>query len=925
MPGRMRWQLRGTTDAGVFEVRLTEGEHIVGTSPQCEISITDRTVSRRHVRIEVDSGRLTIEDLGSTNGTFIDGRRLDAPEVMDQPAEIKLGRVRLRLERIREAQADPDFDDSSAGSGESMLLGPATVGFLRDAGEEVIFAEGDVVVRRGERQDFFYVVIEGEVELLLSEGEHRGRPLARLGEGGIFGAESALGKGGAAIGAVAATDVRLLRYPASALPSALQESASLRRKLLGGFARHLRRTTADALDLMRGTEVMARLVQGDTEPDTMIAVSPRMKAARRKVDDSAAEDHAVLVTGEDGTGKTLAARLIHDGSRRAPGPLIAVNCRGLSPKHAAELILGDDLGGRLPRGRRSSGGVHLAHGGTLVLRGADALEPAVQQMLAGFIESRSGAGARRYPDTRIILTARGGEAGGLLPVLGRTVEHVIEMPPLAKRPKDIMPLATAFLAKLAGQPVEITEDARHALLSLRYQRRNVAELREVLELAVRIADGPEIRAEHIFGGVGEETAAPGLNISHTPLLRTLLRPRVIPALRWATFAGFAAVIVLCIGFASSVPGRAANTMIWSVWEPVVFGLFFFVGPVWCTICPLSTGARLGKRLGWPGTAPPPWMLRQGPWLAIAGFAAIVWVERVFESTLHPVPSGILLLSLMVAAVSCGVLFKREAWCRHLCPLGRLATVLAPASMVQITAKPSVCASSCTTHECFKGNGDIPGCTVFHHPLEAKQAHRCKLCLDCLRSCPHHSANPQIRAPLMALWRLDASSRDLSSFALAVSLLALALVASSSFEVLAPPLPFTLLCVLAVVAGIALHHVIMRAAGTDRRMATMVRLLMTLMILGWAALMVSQLANIVILNQASIDLSRTEWLPPWMPQEISMLVIFQITVVLLGLLLASVSLAHIPFEGTTLWTRLGRLMTPALLVAYAAAVIVLLVL
>jgi transcriptional regulator with AAA-type ATPase domain/polyferredoxin len=925
MAGNPTWRIRSTADGGSVEAELGSGAHVIGSSPECDITILDPTVSRRHASLAIDGGSISIEDLGSTNGTSVNGDRIDGPTLLDDGADIKLGRVRLHVGRIVQPAAERRLEDSSMSSGESVLLGPATVGFLRDAGEEVSFKEGDVVVRRGEHQEFFYVVIEGEVELLLSEDENRGRPLARLGEGGIFGAESALGKGGAAIGAIAVSDVRLLRYPASALPSALQESASLRRKLLGGFARNLRKTTSDAIDLMRGTEVMARLVQGDTEPDTMIAVSPRMKAVKRKIEELAQGNDAVMLIGEEGTGKTLAARMMHDASPRSSGPLIAVNCSGLRQGHAAELILGEDLGGRLPTGRRSSGGVHLAHGGTLVLRGADALEPAVQQMLASYISSRAEQTGPPYPDTRIIFTARSSEADGLQPVLTDSMEHRIELPPLAKRPKDIMPLAEAILAKLSPEPKEITEDARHALLSLRYPRRNVAELRDVLELAVRIADGPEIRAEHIFGDVGEEAATPGLTIADTPLLRTLLRPAVLPALRAATFAGFAAVIVLCLAFASSLAGRTANTLIWSVWEPVVFALFFFVGPVWCTVCPLSTGARLAKRLGWPGKAPPPWMLRHGPWLAIVGFALIVGVERVFDSTANPVPSGLLLLSLLAAAVACGLLYKREAWCRHLCPLGRLATSLAPASMVQVVAKPSVCASSCTTHECFKGTGTIPGCTVFHHPLEAKQAHRCKLCLDCLRSCPHHSANPQFRAPLMAVWRLDAGSRDLSLFALAVSLLALALVASRSFEPLGEPLTFTLLCVLVLVTGIALHALIMRMAGDDRRIAVMVRLMMTLMVLGWAALMVSQLANIVVLNQATIDFTGTVWLPGWLPDRIGVVLVLQVAVVLVGLLLAAVSLTHIPFEGTTVWTRIGRHLTPLLLVAYTAAVIFLLVL
>ena len=922
------WKLRWESGDTVSEHVLLPGTHVLGSTNRADIPISDRTVSRRHCRfVRTDEG-ITVEDLGSTNGTRVDGVAIDQPTLITGTARIKVGSVVIELTRDEASPHDDVSSISEMSSGASMLLGPATVGFLRDAGQEVAFSAEEVIVRRGEHQDFFYVVIEGQVELLLNEGESRKRPLARLGEGGIFGAESVLAKEGAAIDAVAVTDVRLLRYPASALPSALQESASLRRKLLGGFARNLHKTTADALDLLHGADVMARLVQGDNDPDELIAVSPRMKAIQKKVVELAALSSSVLIAGEDGTGKTQIARLVHDGSARSDGPLIAVNCRDLSPLHAAELILGENLGGRLPTGDRSSGGIHLAHNGTLVLHGADELEPAVQQMLAAHLSTQDNRPPGTYPDTRIIVTARaagprGDHRGSLVESLIGCFSEIIEVPPLATRPKDILPLAEEFLRRHGPHPPEITEAARHALLSLRYQRRNVAELREIIDLAVRIADGPEIRPEHIFGGVGDDAAPPGMEITGTPLIQGLLQRSGLPLLRGVTLAGFAAVIVLCLAAATSAAGRFANTAIWSLWEPAVFALFLIIGPVWCTICPLSTTARLAKRLGSSDRPPSAWLIRHGPWLAIVGFALIIWVERVFNSAENPLASGILLASLVAAAVLGALLFRREVWCRHLCPLGRLATSLAPASPLQLTAKPRVCASTCTTHSCYKGTPEVSGCTVFHHPLEGKQAYRCKLCLDCLKSCPHHSAQVQIRAPLIAMWRLDSAAADLAMFAAAISILALGVVASRRFETLSQPLNFTILVVLCLVAGIALYHTVMAAAHTDRRKGQMVQLAMTVMILGWSALMVNQLANIVVLNQARIVLTPLAWLPAWIPTEVSLLLL-QVGITLAALGLALFSLTHIRFERTSLWTRIGQRLSPLLLVGYAAAAITLLI-
>jgi transcriptional regulator with AAA-type ATPase domain len=921
------WQLTSEGTGAAYELRFGEGVHTLGSSAESDLRISDPTVSRNHARLTCTEDGVTVEDLGSTNGTEVDNAPVNGPVLVGGPARLKVGRLVFDLVPL---DAEPSADEEHgpvSSSGASVLLGPATVGFLRDAGEEVGFKEGDVIVRRGEKQSFFYVVTGGEVELRLSEGETHGRPLARLDEGGIFGAESVLGKEGAAVDAVAVTDVRLLKYPASELPTALKESASLRRKLLGGFARHLHKTTSDALDLMHGAEVMARLVQGDNDPDELVAASPRMKAIKKKVASFSESDEPALILGEDGTGKTLIARLIHDGSSRSPGPLIAVNCRELTPGHAAELILGEDLGGRLPAGERASGGIHLAHGGTIVLRGADDLEPAAQHLISAHLRGEERRKPNAYPVTRFIITAREASSGegkaGLTNDLTECFDGAIEIPPLGKRLKDILPLAEEYMKRQGPDPPVINEGARHALLSLKYQRRNVAELREILDLAVRVAEGDEIRAEHIFGGVGEEDLVPGMDLTETPLLKRVLAKVTLPALRVATLVGFAAVIVMCLVSAASVFGRTANTAIWSLWEPVVFGLFFVVGPVWCTVCPLSTAARWAKKLHQSKRPPPEWLIRHGPWMAIVGFALIIWVERVFNSAENPVASGLLLLSLIVASVGLALLFRREVWCRHLCPLGRLATTLAPASPFQVVAKSRVCASTCTTHACYRGTPEIPGCTVFHHPLEGKQAYRCKLCLDCLQSCPHHSANLQLRPPLMALWRLDTSAADLSLFALTVTLLALGLVAARSFAVLAEPLNFTLLFVLTIVAGVALHSAIMAVAATDRRKAIMIRLGMSLMILGWAALMTSQLANIVVLNDAWVVLPPSHILPTWMPSELSLLTILQVGVVLFGLFLALVSLTHVDFRGTSIWTRVGHRAAPIVFAGYAVAVIALL--
>jgi hypothetical protein len=89
---------------------LTDGEHIAGRDVECSLVI-DATASRRHARITVVSGSATIEDLGSTNGTHINGKRISTPTRLAPGDEVALGtevlQVRVRNRSALTVKVDP--------------------------------------------------------------------------------------------------------------------------------------------------------------------------------------------------------------------------------------------------------------------------------------------------------------------------------------------------------------------------------------------------------------------------------------------------------------------------------------------------------------------------------------------------------------------------------------------------------------------------------------------------------------------------------------------------------------------------------------------------------------------------------------------------------------------------------------------------
>jgi DNA-binding winged helix-turn-helix (wHTH) protein len=86
---RLRW------DGG--RITLAEGEHIVGRDPAADVVLDSSTVSRHHARIRVGDGRVTLEDLGSKNGSYVQSRRVEGPLTLADGDDIRIGMVPLRV------------------------------------------------------------------------------------------------------------------------------------------------------------------------------------------------------------------------------------------------------------------------------------------------------------------------------------------------------------------------------------------------------------------------------------------------------------------------------------------------------------------------------------------------------------------------------------------------------------------------------------------------------------------------------------------------------------------------------------------------------------------------------------------------------------------------------------------------------------
>jgi transcriptional regulator with PAS, ATPase and Fis domain len=263
--------------------------------------------------------------------------------------------------------------------------------------------------------------------------------------------------------------------------------------------------------------------KGMTQPSrpAIIAESPSMQRVAALVRRFEQTDEPVLITGESGTGKELLARAIHDGSQRARGPFVAVNCAAIPSGLVASELFGYEKGAFTGAVSRTIGQIEYAKGGTLFLDEIGDMPIDLQGHLLRFLQEgqirRVGGRETIGLDVRIV-SATNVRLGQAI-AEGRFREDLfyrlnvltLPVPPLRERPEDIAPLAYHFLRAAERdfnrQVGGFSADAMAALRRNRWPG-NVRELMSVIRRAVVIGDGPLIDTAALVGLDDRSAAAP---------------------------------------------------------------------------------------------------------------------------------------------------------------------------------------------------------------------------------------------------------------------------------------------------------------------------------------------------------------------------------------------------------------------------------
>ncbi len=249
--------------------------------------------------------------------------------------------------------------------------------------------------------------------------------------------------------------------------------------------------------------------------------SPAIQRVKEEIERVAPTDATVLIMGESGVGKEVAARMLHDLSHRRGGPFIEVNCAAIPEELIESELFGHEKGAFTGANRAKKGKFELAHGGTLFLDEiGDMSLPAQAKVLRVLQEKRfERLGGTRSIEVNVRVIAATNKNLPQEIKAGRFREDLffrlnvvpIMIPPLRQRPEDVPELIEEFLHELAqntGLGLKRIHPEALEILKRYPWPGNVRELRNLIERLVIMATGPEITVKDLPPEICQKDSSP---------------------------------------------------------------------------------------------------------------------------------------------------------------------------------------------------------------------------------------------------------------------------------------------------------------------------------------------------------------------------------------------------------------------------------
>ena len=530
---------------------LAEKEMVIGRSRSNGVALRTQQASRHHCQVVPNGDRWKVVDMGSSNGTFVNGERISERDLKDGDL-ITVGHAAIVYREGKPVAGVPRTEQATErvplrDRNVEILLKTVLAASSRSRMDEFLrlAVDSTVEITAADRGILYLADENGELKVEVARDRRRkdlppvhdvsrsipqrvlreGRALYVLdsgpdsGEAAVESQSAELHKlktvmcaplklGDRTLGVVyvdSRADTREYDETDLALFEAVASYVAL--SLENVHAAQAEKRKAE--EVRKGLESEnARLRAALEHRRHFIGECDAMKVMYTRLKKVAPTDATVLLLGESGTGKEAMAHIVHDLSTRSDRAFVVIDCAAIPETLLESELFGYEKGAFTGAVQQKLGKFEMADGGTVFLDEIAELPSSMQVKLLRVLEQREitrVGGVRCIPvDTRLVVATNRNldeeVAGGRFrqDLYFRLKVITVLLPPLRERGEDILLLADAFLERARkehGQRIEgFTREAREALLRHRWEG-NVRELDHRIEQAVILSDEPRLSSE----------------------------------------------------------------------------------------------------------------------------------------------------------------------------------------------------------------------------------------------------------------------------------------------------------------------------------------------------------------------------------------------------------------------------------------------
>lgn len=549
---------------------------IIGRDKSADISVNDQTVSREHCCLRIEKNRVLLEDLNSSNNTYLNGEIVKSCDVVDLNDEILIGETLFAVvdtssdysallnrnqPKTMVISAHNKCQDKLSSDLELMYKVNSAINSIRNKNKlirtllELIFEviparRGAILIcddktgemipfaslsRDNDNDDDIYInnaiveqVFKKKMAVLTTDASKDPRfevignrigsamcvPMGTINNMfGVIHLEDDIESG-----AFAEKDLALLSAIANQSAIAIENMQFFRRL----------------------EDENKQLQQAIRQEYNMIGQSPKMKQIFSLIERLSNTESTVLVRGESGTGKELVARAIHYTSERKGKPFVCVNCAALNENLLESEIFGHEKGAFTGADGMKKGRFELADGGTIFLDEIGELNLESQVKLLRVLEEgkfeRVGGVESVSVDVRILAATNKDLEKAIVDKLFRADLYYrlkviqVDIPPLRERKEDIIPCAIFFLdkyrEKVSREVLQFSPEVCEAMKKYHWPG-NIRELKNCVERAVVLGNSNVILPEDLLF----DTDSAIIQDGEFPSLQQVERDHIMQALK----------------------------------------------------------------------------------------------------------------------------------------------------------------------------------------------------------------------------------------------------------------------------------------------------------------------------------------------------------------------------------------------------------